>query len=654
MNQSKLNTDKSKSHEYLILIFIMLVGAVLRFWDYYSMPFMHDELSALSRLQFDNFSDLIREGVMLGDTHPAGVQVFLYYWTAIVGTSEPMVKLPFIISGILSIWISYLIGKLWFDGTTGLLTAVYISSLQFFVMYSQIARPYISGLLITLLMVYMWSLYFFKNKKPIYLILYVLFGAMASYNHHFSLLFAAIVGISGLFLVKKKEAVPYVIAGVAIFVLYIPHLHIFFSQLGQGGIGGEGGWLAKPEATFFLQFLDYIFQFSWWVWLSLFAGLIYVNVGSKKRVTGDFTMKKRWLLFTWFILPIAIGFGYSVLRNPIVQYSMLIFSTPYLFILLFSYHKKLKIKQISFLVTLLLIVNILSLVYSRDHYNIFYKQPYEETFKEALLKNNGEDVFLIDDCIPYYNEYYFNKFGKRVPYFTKRNADIDIAKFEDIVSNIKEEIVIAEAASGEELQIIQSYFPYQVGYEQGFTYEIYTFSKNKPKSEDIIVREVIAQTDFESGFGNWKDVSNMITVDTASGNSYCNMSSSNEWGPSISFDLNEISQDGLGIVDVELQVMTHDTSVKGMVVASIIDGSETIYWKAINFGLYKPEIGIWKKVFLSLNIQGALKSRKDMDGLVLKVNIWNPKENSFLINYIHIYLKPGNLVRYGLYNKIYR
>jgi len=359
MNQSKINTDKSKLYEYLLLILIVLVGAVLRFWDYYHMPFMHDELSALSRLQFDNFSNLIREGVMLGDTHPAGVQVFLYYWTAIVGISEPMVKLPFIISGILSIGISYLIGKLWFDETTGLLTAAYISSLQFFVMYSQIARPYVSGLLITLLMVYMWSLYFFKNRKLIYLILYTLFAAMASYNHHFSLLFAAIVGISGLFLVKKKDVVPYAIAGVAIFMLYIPHLHIFFSQLGQGGIGGEGGWLAKPDATFFLQFLNYIFQFSWYVWFILLSGLIYVNVVSKKREASVFAVKKRWLLFVWFVLPIIIGFGYSVLRNPIIQYSMLIFSTPYLFILLFSYHKKLNIKQVAFLVLGFLFINIL-------------------------------------------------------------------------------------------------------------------------------------------------------------------------------------------------------------------------------------------------------------------------------------------------------
>ena len=92
-----MNKRKPILYEYLLLLFIVLVGSILRFWDYGNIPFMHDELSALSRLQFNNFNDLIREGVMLGDTHPAGVQVFLYYWTALVGTSEIMVKLPLLI-----------------------------------------------------------------------------------------------------------------------------------------------------------------------------------------------------------------------------------------------------------------------------------------------------------------------------------------------------------------------------------------------------------------------------------------------------------------------------------------------------------------------------------------------------------------------------
>lgn len=648
-----MNKRKPILYEYLLLLFIVLVGSILRFWDYGNIPFMHDELSALSRLQFNNFNDLIREGVMLGDTHPAGVQVFLYYWTALVGTSEIMVKLPFILSGILSIWISYLIGRLWFDGTTGLLTAACISSLQFFVMYSQIARPYASGLLITLIMVYVWSLYFFKKRKSIYLILYVLFGAMATYNHHFSLLYAAIVGISGLFIVKKKNLLEYFIAGLAIFILYIPHLHIFFTQLAQGGIGGEGGWLAKPESIFIFQFLHWVFHFSVWTWTIFIVVILYIILVRGDFVVFDNAKKKRWFLITWFILPIIIGFAYSIFLNPIIQYSMLIFSTPYLFILLFSYHKKLSQKQNTVLVLVILLVNTSTLVFERNHYNIFYKQPYEETFKKALLTYNTDDVFLIDDCIPYYHEFFFNKYNKRIPYFTKRNTNIDLTGFEKIIANIKEGKVIAEALTGEQLQIIQSYFPYQLGYENGFTYEIYTFSKMAPVDGFVIERDIIAQTDFKNEIGSWKDVKYMVEFDTLNNNSFCRMESSNEWGPSISFPLLQIAEGGLGVVDVEVEMMMLDTITNALIVATISEGEETRYWKAVNFESYNHQPNKWKKVFLSVDIQGALKSRRDMDGLVLKINIWNRAKTKLLINSITIYRKQGNPLRYSLFSQDY-
>ena len=122
-----------------LVILILIVGSFLRFWNYFSIPFMFDELSAMGRTTYDTFSDVIRFGVVERDSHPAGVQVFLYYWVQLFGNSEPVVKLPFLIAGIASIWVSYKIGELWFGKPTAILTAAFVSSLQLFVMYSQIA-----------------------------------------------------------------------------------------------------------------------------------------------------------------------------------------------------------------------------------------------------------------------------------------------------------------------------------------------------------------------------------------------------------------------------------------------------------------------------------------------------------------------------------
>jgi uncharacterized membrane protein len=649
MNSDNIMQVNQKKYEHLILVFILLIGTILRFWDFPSIPFMHDELSALSRLQFDSLSEVIRKGVMLGDTHPAGIQVFLYFWTAVVGTDETWVKLPFILSGILSIWLTYLIARLWFDGTTALLSSAMIASTQFFIMYSQIARPYISGLLLTLLMVYFWSLFFFKKKKTIYLILYVLFSAMSAYNHHFSLLFAAIVGISGLFFVTRQNLIAYTLAGLVIFILYIPHLNIFFSQLSQGGIGGEGGWLAKPTPAFFFHYINWIFHFSTIVWISVVSVILFLISKTGKVVSAKCSVQKRVLLFVWFIFPLAIGYTYSVLENPVIQYSMLIFTTPYLFILIFSFHKDIRMWQQGLLVIILMAANIFTLVYERDYYNYFYHQPYEETFRVALVDNNAEDVFIIDDCVPYYNEYYFNKFKKQSPYYTKRNKEIDLTGFENIVMNIKENKVVTHALTGEEIQLIQSYFPYQTGYSTGFTYEIYTFERDIPIDSVENERISVANTNFENMTGNWKDVTSMIIYDSVSASTYCNVTPDNEWGPSVEIPLREIIENGFGTLDIEMEIMITDTIENTLITAGIRKDNKTIYWNTINIESFSPEIRVWRKVFMSVSLEGNIKGINDTEDLKLKISIWNKSRINFLINYIKINKKPGNPERYCLY-----
>jgi len=136
--------QKDRVTDTALILIIILTGAVLRFWRLSEIPFTYDEFSAIFRTQFATFHELIEKGVKI-DTHPAGVQVFLFYLVKLFGISEAIVKTPFILFGLLSVWLVYLIGKDWFSPATGLVSASFVSFLQFPVMYSQIARPYASG-----------------------------------------------------------------------------------------------------------------------------------------------------------------------------------------------------------------------------------------------------------------------------------------------------------------------------------------------------------------------------------------------------------------------------------------------------------------------------------------------------------------------------
>ena len=128
-----------------VLFFTILTGFVLRFIASFTHTYSSDELSAIHRLNFDSFSELIEVGVKTGDMHPAGVQVFLVFWSKLVGTNELLYRLPFVLLGTASIYLIYLLGKR-INTQTGLFSAGIWSVLLFPVLQSELARPYSPGL----------------------------------------------------------------------------------------------------------------------------------------------------------------------------------------------------------------------------------------------------------------------------------------------------------------------------------------------------------------------------------------------------------------------------------------------------------------------------------------------------------------------------
>ena len=292
----------------ILLLIILLIATILRFWNYSEIPYTNDEFSALFRTHYASFSELISKGIII-DGHPAGIQIFIYYWVKIFGYSTMSVKFPFLFFGILSILVLYKIAKLWYNETVALICASFLASLQYTVMYSQIARPYISGLFFTLLMVYFLTKIILQKdgKKYTNCAFFIISASLCTYNHHFSLLFALIVAISGLFLLKRNQFLPYLLSGILIFVLYIPHLPVFFYQL---KIGGVEGWLGKPNNDYLIVYLKYIFQYSIYVYFLVF-GLIIFGLIQLKNNTNSFNKKYFILSIIWFLLPFLIGFFYS-------------------------------------------------------------------------------------------------------------------------------------------------------------------------------------------------------------------------------------------------------------------------------------------------------------------------------------------------------
>ena len=372
----KTQNMPSKRLDYILLGVILLVAAILRLWKLGQVPFMHDEFSALLRTRFDSFHDFIQRGVM-PDSHPIGVQLFLWGWVRLFGWSEFWVKLPFVLMGIGSVYLIYLIGRQWFNRKVGLFSAAFFAVSQFTVFYSQLARPYSAGMFFVLLMAVFWHKIVFEVKKP-RLGTYIGFALSAwacSLIQYFSIAQAGLIFLTGLFFLPKERRKAYWLSGIAAVVLFAPTLPIFWQQLFVSG--SIGGWLSAPKATFFTDFIQYTMNYSM---LFMFAvGIIILLpliLGKRDRRNQPL----RWAGLVWFVIIFAIAFAYSLYREPILQHSTLIFSYPFAIIVAFSLFKSRTLSrwQTALVVAAILFVGTASLIMERRHYDLMYHQGFDQ------------------------------------------------------------------------------------------------------------------------------------------------------------------------------------------------------------------------------------------------------------------------------------
>lgn len=460
-----------KSRSYILLLLVLTLVATLRFYNVTDIPFTHDEFSAVNRTHFDNFQDLIEKGVEV-DFHPAGVQVFLYYWTKIGGEGEVWVKLPFILAGILAIALLFALAKKRFNTTTAVVVSTLLATVSYSMYYGQIARPYVSGVFLVVLLFLFWQNIVYERSQRLrdYIGLAIAL-ALCAYNHHFSAVQAAIIAVSGMFMIQADQRKKYFLALLGSLVLYAPNLPIFWVQIQKGGVGGADGWLGAPQSDFFIHYLKYVFNFSWWVYVPVMLLFVASFFGNNRKNLGI-----RALMFLWFLIPFTIGFVYSHLVNPILQVSVLIFAFPFLLLALFGGLPKLDFKKELALFVVLAGVCVYSLIYQRQYYQLFYNSSYEQIVKETKYFDEAGTLHYINSH-PEINAHYEKIYQTGGMYEWIENGD-DNQELENELRHTSSTYLTYGYVSSADpvwMNIMANYFPYvvrEVNYDNGSFYAL--------------------------------------------------------------------------------------------------------------------------------------------------------------------------------------
>lgn len=645
---------KIDKNEKLIVILIIVTAAIVRIWDLFHIPYTYDEFSALFRTQFDNFHDMVNYSTN-HDTHPVGIQVFLYYYTKLVGFNEGWIKLPFILAGIASVYLVWRIGREWFSPQVGLLSAATIAFMHYTIVYSQIARPYGSGLFFTLLMLLGWSRIVLTNKGTPWKnnIYFILGASLCMYNHHFSALMVALTGITGLFFVRGKALRNYIFAALLIGILYIPHIGIFFHQLGMGGIGE---WLNKPTPTFFYDYFKYIFHFS--KITAIVFGAIFVFGLAQSIYRKTFQLRKAHLVALILgISPAIIGYLYSIEVAPLLQFSVLIFSFPLLVLLAFSVFEKAG-KYQTYLITIVWSLMLLfSLIFVRQHYHYFYHAPYQESMKEIEVFT---ETHPIDSTLVLCNfrseitDYYVEKFN--IPNnLIILNPD-SFAKLSELHSTLSEQqyryLILAKANEKQPWlnAIVQEYFPSTIAennYNQGSCKmmergELNPYSGYSFKS--LCNFDTLVQS-------NWIINRSNIFRDTLD-DSYCSViDSSVQYQSTLVQPLEGLVTSKNCVIDATVWVFLPDT-IKGeaLWVASIEADTGSVVWLGSPINTSSVPLKKWTPVSVSIFVPDMKEIPSDK---TLKVYLFNSAKSTFYIRNAFVGIRSGNAaiywITYGLF-----
>jgi uncharacterized membrane protein len=633
---------KRFSVEDKCFVVLALVYAAMRFSQYTAWSLTNDELSALMRLRYDSIGDLINLGVRENDMHPMGVQLLMWIWTSIFGISASVVRLPFVLMGVGTLVFFYRAAGNFFGKPSALLASGIFSFLQYPAMYAELARPYSPGLFFSMLMLYGLSVLMSTDNPRRWMNAMAFFvgGVGCMYSHYFSFLFAALLGVSSLFLVRKGNILLCLSAGLGMLLCYVPSIDVITTHLSVGGLGGPGGWLGRPGNDALWKYLVHGFnQSPWFISVLVFAIVLY---GAQRGFRFQWTRIHAVLLVLFVLIPL-IAYYYSLWFNPVFQYSVLLFSFPLGLIVLCSGFnpdswRKSDVFFCSFLTGLTLLTYFGSAHDYREGQFASFRRV-ADGCKEVLSTYNADSTDATVNVIhPGYIEYYT---GNEVNFLQSRcNSPEDYMDLQRIVDSSNATYFLHAWANNyhapETEWIIQEKFPYCIRRDTLFNAGLIVYTR-----DSTLKRVTSPPVAFEERNGfealKWENEQWCRTDSICySGRWAMRLERNQPYSPGIKRKASEMGLTKDAVYFISCKALTSEPWKEAKLVFSIERNGQSILWRGVPLSdLIKPNSS-WSGFFAGYKLQEEVKPDDNV-----AVYFYNPAAERFFIDDFRMQVIPA-------------
>jgi len=400
-----MSAFKEKSIRVLPFALIFGLAVFLRFYKIDHFQFDSDELSAIFRAQNAiNWHQHILNGIMV-DGHPAGIQTLIWLWVKQFSFNPLTLKIIAALFGLANVILTFIIAKKVFGLKPAYFAMLCMSVLWWEVDLSLWVRPYIFGQFFTLAA--LWQLDIsnkeaFTHRKN--WILISIFSAGAFYTHHFASLTTFIL-IAYVFLFQPEKRKDLLKAFWLFCFLAIPQISIIASQLKLGGLD----WLGKPDSSFFLNHVIYIFNnsksFSLLILYIVLTGVFFAIKHKNIQWKFSFILSILWLI------PIVVGYFYSINFKPVLQNNVLFFSFSLLILAIGNLLNGFKRNIYIAFMCIFAAVGVIQIFVVKQRFSVEINDVYAFQISTLNKHYNSQSEFMIDgpNDVFQYHQFKINK-----------------------------------------------------------------------------------------------------------------------------------------------------------------------------------------------------------------------------------------------------
>jgi len=364
-----------ESKKNFLLFILFAVSAILRLYKWNSYGLCYDESMWLNRLFLPkrNFLELFTNIIYIAK--PPFFRFLLYLWKFLAKDEFTLRLLPFTF-GILSILLTYKLGKILFDEKIAFIATFLLTISPFHIYYSQELTHYTLTLFLVLCSVYYFLFGLEQNRLPIW-IKFIFFTILSLYTSYISVFLVIFENIFFFLLYKKHKALlkRWLIVQLIILLLYSPWLILLPKQFKVISLYPTYfTWIPKGSLLHILQTLR-IFSIGYNAnfLITLFTSLIFYSFLILAIYHGfkNAPYKTNFLIL-WLFLPMILSILFSNIVSTFTYRNFFI-SLP-AFLILIAYGIS-KIKRINYIIMLLFFIMFLSGLALFNYYQNIYPYP---------------------------------------------------------------------------------------------------------------------------------------------------------------------------------------------------------------------------------------------------------------------------------------